>query len=890
MRKTSILTMAVAYACCIAAAQWEEGMEDTAGAVQGAAVAHLPAADFTGMRHIYPVRDKFQTISLDGTWAFKLARSLATPPEIAGWEQPGYDTREWDVIDVPGNWETQGFKRPKYGNQIEEMAGFYVRKFKIPTRWHGKHVILRFDGVLFGYEVFVNGYKVGEWGSAYNLAQWDITPYLMPSGYNTIAVKVLTRSHAWLFDTNDCFCIAGIQRSVQLFAVPDTYIEDVTVRYGDKVFVKVELGKFGDAASTVKKIYVSFTDDNDNHVLDFVRDASGQNAFEMEGEVAGVQLWSPENPYLYDMAVTLVDGDGGKVQRIVEKIGFKTVAIDGKDILVNGKKEFLKGVCWNETDPVYGRYLPKEERRKAMQLMKKAGINTIRTAHYPFAPDFMELADEMGFYVIDEVPFGSRGSMMLKNRAFKDELIARTEATIRRDKNRASVLFWTFGNENSFKPNTEDVLAYAKTKDPTRPRALPQIGSSQFQDTIAHPELDVDINAGHYLSLDRMEDAEQRTTKPIVQTEYAHSCGNGFNDFERSFARMDSHRDSWSGGTIWLWHDQCILHDPADMVELTTKPDYANRDKIRNMPAGLNGNYISPCELLDSWGDRGTDGIVYGDGTPKDAYWLVKTLYTGAPLESDAEKSIRLSSVPPPGGIGVALSAPPALRVGRRLGLNQQIQNFRKRKPYWHQPFLLSPEILAVEQDGDAASWQVKYTLAEGGEWTGWIKSASDGVVTYSLAPDKKAADAQYLELGLAIAAPREADRIDWIGDGILASVPERSKMCTFGEWTMHKDDYRLQGSRANVAWAAATANHGDEAFALVSGTHRVSFDCIDGTVFLTECNHVSGFGGKAVAPTALARGRDIALEGSFRLLRTRTNPSRPDVAPATQFSHHYGF
>ena len=278
-------------------AQWTAGMDDDAGKAAATSSADLPAADFTGMRHIYPKRDRLFTTSLDGTWAFKLVKGLDTPGELKGWNEPGYDTREWDDIQVPGNWETQGLKSPQYGNQIDEMSGLYVRNFRWNYRWEGQRVILRFDGVLFGYEVWLNGKYVGRWGSAYNLAQWDVTDKLV-KGRNTIAVKVITRSHGWLFDTNDCWALAGIFRSVELFTVANDYIADIVFRTDEivgretldkrreddsrvsslasdvkdaTVSISVSVGAFDEAASKAKKVFVSLVDDNSVHALDFER-------------------------------------------------------------------------------------------------------------------------------------------------------------------------------------------------------------------------------------------------------------------------------------------------------------------------------------------------------------------------------------------------------------------------------------------------------------------------------------------------------------------------------------------------------------------------------------------------------------------------------------------
>lgn len=274
-----IATYAFAFAMGASAAepqgQWTAGMDDDAGKAAATSVAELPAADYEGARKIYPKRDRLFTTTLDGTWAFKLIEGLVTPDDMAGWNEPGYDTRAWDDISVPGNWETQGFKSPQYGNQIDEMSGFYVRNFRWDWRWEGQRVILRFDGVLFGYKVWLNGKYVGRWGSAYNLAQWDVTDKLV-KGRNTIAVKVMTRSHGWLFDTNDCWALAGIFRSVELFTVPNDYIEDVIFRVDDivnkkdaRVFVEVDVGSFEEEKSVAKRAYVSLVDEEGVHVLDF---------------------------------------------------------------------------------------------------------------------------------------------------------------------------------------------------------------------------------------------------------------------------------------------------------------------------------------------------------------------------------------------------------------------------------------------------------------------------------------------------------------------------------------------------------------------------------------------------------------------------------------------
>ena len=164
------------------------------------------------------------------------------------------------------------------------------------------------------------------------------------------------------------------------------------------------------------------------------------------------RLWSPEDPHLYTLEVSY---NGMKVS---EKVGIREVTSDAKKIYVNGKEVYFNGMCWNEIMPDYGRAIPREARKREMERMKALGVNMIRTAHYPFGVDFYELADEMGFYVIDEIPCGSRGGTYLKRDDCLDQVIDRCERTIRRDQNHPSVIIWSFGNENFVQTNTIKAL------------------------------------------------------------------------------------------------------------------------------------------------------------------------------------------------------------------------------------------------------------------------------------------------------------------------------------------------------------------------------------------------------------------------------------------------
>ena len=179
-----------------------------------------PAPSFAQSQDVYPVRSGASTQSLNGFWEFKYVAGPKADAAPAGLDA---------TIAVPGHWELQGFAEPKYGKSLAEGMGYYRRTFTVPATWSGQRVMLRFDGVLFGFEVLVNGTKVGSWASGYNPATFDITDQLKP-GANVLDVAVTTRSHGWEFDTNDCWSISGIYRDVTLFTVPAAHLQHFTAR------------------------------------------------------------------------------------------------------------------------------------------------------------------------------------------------------------------------------------------------------------------------------------------------------------------------------------------------------------------------------------------------------------------------------------------------------------------------------------------------------------------------------------------------------------------------------------------------------------------------------------------------------------------------------------
>ena len=167
--------------------------------------------------------------SLNGTWKFKYVPSVSVGADSVFY-QSDYNVKDWKDIKVPGHWELQGFAEPRYGGEVVEGTGLYCTNFQIPPNWNSKQMFIVFDGVLYGYDLWVNGKYAGSWGSSYNRQMFDISKFVSAGKSNSLAVKVTTRNKGWEFDTNDCWGLSGIYRDVTLISVPQTHIKDFTVK------------------------------------------------------------------------------------------------------------------------------------------------------------------------------------------------------------------------------------------------------------------------------------------------------------------------------------------------------------------------------------------------------------------------------------------------------------------------------------------------------------------------------------------------------------------------------------------------------------------------------------------------------------------------------------
>ena len=412
---------------------------------------------------IWPVTDKALMKSLNGEWQLKVINSIDSNKAV-----PQADD-SWGRIPVPGCWEAYGFCKPSYSFP-DSLTGYYRTTFTVPQEWKGQQVVIRFDGVLRGYDLWLNDQLVGSWEQAYNTCLFDLTPYLTKKAFKgepqQLSMRVYSRFKGHEFDNFDDWAPMGIFRDVTLFPVPKTHLSDLTVitKTNGEVTVKAEV------ANPTKLTTTSFE----------ILDAQGR-VVSTGGRIEQPKLWTAETPYLYTLRVNVKE-KGQTLQTFTQKIGIREVSIDGNVLKVNGTPVKLRGVTCHSTDPKTVKVISDDLTLKDMRLMKEASVNYIRTSHYPREPRFFEMADSLGFYVICEAPFGSRGEKHLKKPDYFDILLTRVKATIDCHKNHPSVIVWSLGNENPLPKSCEKVGEYAQQLDSTRPycfhRRAARLGAS----------------------------------------------------------------------------------------------------------------------------------------------------------------------------------------------------------------------------------------------------------------------------------------------------------------------------------------------------------------------------------------------------------------------------
>jgi len=542
--------------------------------------------------------------------------STATPAHADDFVAPGFEDRAWAKLAVPSNWEMAGYSIPTY-DSVDDSVGLYRRWIDVPAAWSGRRIVWRFDGALDGTEVYVNGQRAGYHESGYTAFDVDVTGLLRPGRRNLLALRICKTTPSVECETGDYQCMGGLYRDTRLIAVPTTHVSDLTVRtplsanYRDamlQVIAEIKgvpkeaarvTGYVTDAA-TGRRLPIALAGNT-------VIGPDGRASLTLSATAKGPKLWSAEKPALYYVTLEL-QRKGKIVERVEQRFGFRQVEIKNEVVLWNGRPIKCTGMCRHDFWADKGFALTDAEWSKDLTLMKATNINAIRTSHYNHAARFLELCEERGFYILDEVPFCWIGDLV-KDPSFGPPLLQRAAETVARDKNRPCVLAWSLGNENPTGVNTQAVHDLVTSLDPTRPSFASGAGPNSVKGQ--------ELFDTHYPSPRGIENyiKNEGGIAPEVITEHPHTF------YARETQDYDpGASDAWSEGLLKTW--DLLWRSPTVLGSFIW--EWQNQGVADHYPDHTADFYYG----FDHMRQENNKGIVDAYRHLKAEQWVVKMVYS----------------------------------------------------------------------------------------------------------------------------------------------------------------------------------------------------------------------------------------------------------------------
>ena len=520
----------------------------------------------------------------------------------------------WTNLPVPSNWELHGFGHLNYKKDSTNAwteRGLYEREFTLPKEWMSRRVFLVFEGVMTDTSAKVNGQSVGatHQGSFYRF-KYDVTPLVKFDGPNKLEVEVAKHSANESVNKAerlaDYWVFGGIFRPVYLEAAPAQFIDRVAIdaRHEGAFRMEVFVGSGKDADSIEAQVT---TLDGKPVGEAFSQSLSGSNAT-LRASIPGIRSWSAESPNLYIVEVRLKQGSN-VLHQVKQRFGFRTMEVrDGEGLFVNGQKIILRGVNRHSFWPESGRCLSEKVHRLDITTIKEMNGNAVRMSHYPPDAEFLDLCDELGLYVLDELAGWHNHYDTDVGKKLVEEMVTR-------DVNHPSILFWDNGNEGGFNTNLDFTFF---NFDPQQRRTL-------------HPWSPFNgVNTAHYLAFDKAQIAATgiatyykdgaeiaETNNPIryiyLPTEFMHGlydggAGAGLEDYWR----MMMSSPLCAGGFIWAFTDDAVK-----------RPDTGQ---------------------LDTSGNQAPDGIVGPYREREGSFYVIKELWLPIVVTPDAKGALQVQN------------------------------------------------------------------------------------------------------------------------------------------------------------------------------------------------------------------------------------------------------
>ena len=594
-------------------------------------------------------------LSLDGRWRFQLLSRPEDSPVAV-----------WGEAEVPGLWTMAGTSDvPHYTNvqmpfggrppeiPASNPTGIYERDFEVPAAWAGHRVVLHVGAAESVLIVALNGVEIGIGKDSHLASEFDLTAHLRP-GSNSLRLTVVKWSDATYVEDQDQWWHGGISRPVFLFATGLVHLADIkaicgladdlqtgtldlTVRVGLPAgmlergwTVEAHLDGAGEPLSgavsaTDPRALEGWTRD-DQHLIYLAASGIAMSAEEsarwatvyrrmappLDGlvtwriDLPEIESWSAERPRLYALRVVLRMPTGEVAEETTIKVGFRRVEIRGLDLLINGRRVFFRGVNRHDFDQHTGRVISVESMRADLVQMKQFGFNAVRTSHYPNDPAFLDLADELGVYVIDEADIESHAfqSTLCDDSRYLNQWVTRVSRMAERDKNHPSVILWSLGNESGHGLNHDAAAAWLRGYDSSRP--LHYEGAIRYDWTSA--QVVSDITCPMYPPISAIvEHARSGLQRyPLIMCEYSHAMGNSNGTLAEYWDAIES-TPGLQGGFIWEWWDHGLVQRLPDGTQR-----WAYGGDFGDTPN--DGNFVA-------------DGMNWPDRRPKPAMWEARALF-----------------------------------------------------------------------------------------------------------------------------------------------------------------------------------------------------------------------------------------------------------------------
>lgn len=541
--------------------------------------------------HKVLVDEKQLKQSLNGTWKFTFSRN--PQKRIADFYMPEFDIDKLEDITVPGHMSLQGYGQTQYTNVIypwdgvvageapvisdtDNEVGGYVIDVKIDDILKGKRIFISFQGVATAFYLYINGKFVGYSEDSFTPAEFDITDFVH-DGKNRIGVEVFQRSTGDWLEDQDFWRLYGIFREVYIYAIPDTHVRDMFIHTTieddyktasvvvDADVVSSEDYYTSNSGINVVGAAIDIFNKNGNKVA-AIKSEKASEVFGQKIDIPDAELWSAENPYLYDYRITIFK-DEKNIETVTGKLGLRRFEIKDKLMLINGKRIEFFGVNRHEFSHKGGRVVSEEEMLWDVKFMKQHNINAVRTCHYPDVTRWYELCDEYGIYLIDETNMETHGTWTLPGRDGKETAIPgsrpewlnivldRANSVFSRDKNHPSVIIWSCGNESHSGNNIFMMSEFFRKVDPSR--VVHYEGVWSDRDFSGSTDIESRMYAKPW---DIEEYLNNEPPKPFISCEYSHAMGNSNGGLNEYIELLDKY-PMYQGGFIWDYIDQSLEKD-----------------------------------------------------------------------------------------------------------------------------------------------------------------------------------------------------------------------------------------------------------------------------------------------------------------------------------------